>query len=394
MARIPDLAQMVGLQDLDAVLELYILDLTSLDAAQPKIRFCNWSQTNGAGVFYAGQEYQPLPVECSGFEINSNDAPSEPRMQVSNVGLTWTGLVNRWDDLVGCKLTRRRVLRRYLDDGATPSPTGHWPDEPWFIEQKISENKLSITFALATAFALDELKLPRRLALRHTCSWTYRSEACGYVGPPVADIRDQPLGSSSDPTVQAYFNAVAAFHAQGQAVAYWVEQVRITEAAYNASTVDAWTLSGEWYNFNWPQSWVYFWPPFSFQWWMGITTAYFGGVPVTLDPNGTWRAGEKKQEIFNGSSYWSIQYWVFTPGNRAQAEAAMNAARAGYAYSANLLEVRRAEAYALRAAAGAVIDPRDQCSKTLQGCRLRFFDPITGAIAPLPTSAFPGLQIG
>lgn len=392
MARIPDLAQIVGLQDLDAILELYILDLTSLDANQPKIRFCNWSQTNGTGVFYAGREYQPLPVECSGFEINSNSAPSEPQMRVSNVGLVWTGLVNRWDDLVGCKLTRRRVLRRYLDDGATPSPTGHWPDEPWFVEQKVSENKLTITFALATAFALDAIKLPRRLALRHTCSWTYRSEACGYTGPPVADVRDQGLGSSSDPAIQAYFDAVAAFHAQGQVVSYWVGQVQVQEAAYNASIPDAWTRQGEAFNINFPQSFVYFWPPYSFQWWNNIATVYFNGAPVTL--GNEWRAGTKRQEIFNGSSYWSIEYWVFMPGNRATAETNLNWARSGYASSAAVLEQRRAEALALRAAASAVLDPRDQCSKTLQGCRLRYFDPLTGAVAPLPTSAFPGLQIG
>ena len=72
----------------------------------------------------------------------------------------------------------------------------------------------------------------------------------------------------------------------------------------------------------------------------------------------------------------------------------MNAARAGYASAAAVLEQRRAEAIALRAAASAVNEPKDQCSKTLRGCRLRFFDPLTGAVAPLPTSAFPGLQIG
>jgi len=393
MVQIRDLAQLQGLQDLDAIIELYILDLTSLDPGRAPYRFCNWSQTNGQGVRYAGEEYEPAPVECSGFEINSNNAPSEPRMQVNNVGLTWTGLASRWDDLVGAKLIRRRVLRRYLDDGATPSATGHWPDEPWFIEQKVSENKLVVTFALSTAFGLDDIKLPKRLALRHTCSWTYRSEACGYAGPPVADARDQALTGGTDPAVQAYLNAVAAFHAYSPEVAAQQAAVLYAEGVYNASTASAWRRVGAWFNRNMPYDFVFTWPIGSIQWWLGQVLAYRGSIP--LGPlNDTWRRGALRAQNFDGSAYYEIEQWEFVQGTRDTALANLNMARANLQNALNVHQGLRQTALNLRAAAAAVIDPRDQCSKTLNGCRLRFYDPLTGAVAPLPTSAFPGLQIG
>jgi len=393
MSPVPDIDQLVGLQNLDAIIELYILDLSIFDPDREPYRFCNWSQTNGSSLFYAGEEYEPMPVECTGFQINSNNAPSEPQMRVSNVGLTWTGLVNAWEDLVGAKLIRRRVLRRYLDDGATPSPTGHWPDEPWFIECKTGENKLTVTFSLSTAFALDDVRLPKRLALRHTCSWTYRGEGCGYTGYPVADVRDQPIPGSSNPTLQAFYDALALFRAQIPVVQAAEAAVQVQETAYNNSVEDSWTRLTTDYNRDFPYSFVFTYPVGSIQWLFSISLIYSDGVPIPA-LNETWRRGAQQAANFDGSAYYEIEQWQFNPGNRATALANLDSARSVLALARATLESRRATALSLKAAADAIRDPRDQCSKTIAGCRLRFFDPLTGATLPLPTSAFPGLQIG
>lgn len=390
---IPDLPQLIGLDDLDAVIELFELDLSFFDPLQAPFFFCNWSQTNGTGLSYAGQEYEPMPVECSGFEINSNNAPSEPQMRVSNVGLTWTGLVNRWDDLVGARLIRRRVLRRYLDDGATPSPTAHWPDEPWYIERKTNEDKLSVTFSLSTAFALDDVRLPKRLALRHTCSWTYRGEGCGYTGYPVADARDQPLPPPNDPALQAFYDALALFRSQIPVVQAAEVAVQVQEAAFNNSVADSWSLVAEGYNRGFPYSFVFTYPTGSLQALFNISLIYFSGILIPA-LNETWRRGALRAQNFDGSAYYTVQQWQFNPGNRDTALANLNSARSVLAGARATLESRRATAISLKAAADAIRDPRDQCSKTIAGCRLRFFDPLTGATLPLPTSAFPGLQIG
>jgi lambda family phage minor tail protein L len=181
-----DSADLQGLMG-DAILDLFILDLLPADptATLPNryVYFCNWSQTDGASVQFAGVSYVALPVAMSGFEIRSEGVPPNPAMTVGNIGLDWTGLINTWNDLVGCTITRRRVLRRHLDDGTNPDPLAHWPDEQWSIEQKSSENKLAVTFQLGTAFDLDGVVLPRRIALKYTCIWKYKSADCGYTGP-------------------------------------------------------------------------------------------------------------------------------------------------------------------------------------------------------------------
>ena len=393
MATIKDLAQLQGIEGLDAIIELYTLDLSSLDATQKPFRFCNWSQAGGQSLSYAGQTYEPVPVECTGFEINSQSAPSEPRMQVSNVGLTWTGLANRWDDLVGCKLIRRRVLRRYLDDGATPSPTGHWPDEPWFIEQKVSENKLSVTFALSTAFALDDVKLPKRLALRYTCSWTYRGEGCGYTGMPLANAKDQPLGNPMDPNLRLFFDALGQFYSAGDSVRINQDRYRQAEAHYNQVAGNVWKLQEERYENRAPfYSYVYFYAPgteggaLGYGLWNGIM------VPVST---GTYRAAATGGNDYpSGAMTRPIQRWAIDQASIDAAQVGLDAARVNLQASMAGQEAWRQSTLAWKAAADAVRDPRDQCSKTLKGCRARWVDHLTGNVPALPTSAFPGLQIG
>lgn len=384
---IRDLDQLIGLDDLDAIIELWVLDLRTVDPAQPLFYFSNWSHADGSGARFAGIEYVPMPLQVTGLEINSNGPPSDPTITVSNVGLIWTGLVNTWDDLVGCKLIRRRVLRRYLDDGATPSPTGAWPDEPWFVEQKRSENKLSVTFTLSTAFALDDVKLPKRLALRYSCSWTYRGEGCGYNGYPVADINNNPLPAPLHPDVAAFYEAVRLFRVQENAIGWHYANVQAKETAYNNSRVSGWEFRQEYFNLQGTfVSYVYTPPGF----------AWFPGQIVML--NGIRQPGLSdalRQGAPNGNGlYLPVQVWEWVPGTRDQALADLNAARAALQMAQQNYSAAHTAAMQARAAADAVRDPRDVCSKTLAGCRLRFADTFTTNTGVLPASMFPGLQIG
>ena len=191
-----DLQGLIG----DAIIDLYRLDLLpiepTIDPGDRYFYFVNWNVSDGISVSYAGETYTPIPLIVSGFEMRAQGVPPSPALTVGNIGLEMTGLVNTWDDLVGAKLRRRRVLRRYLDDQVTADPNAHWPDELWVVQQKDSENKLAVTFKLSTAFDLDGVRLPARRALRFTCPWIYRSAECGYSGGPVANAKDQ---ATSDP---------------------------------------------------------------------------------------------------------------------------------------------------------------------------------------------------
>jgi len=189
-----------GLQG-DAIIELFAIDLSS-GVQGPEtvefILFCNWIQTDGRTVKYNGQVFSPIPYTASGFQIRNEGVLPNPSITVANIGLEFTSVINTYDDLLGCKVIRRRVLARHLDDGSDPDPQAHWPDEIWFIQQKTAESKLSVSFELSTPFDLDGVTLPKRRALRYACPWVYRSAECGYTGGPVADIKDNPTLNPDD----------------------------------------------------------------------------------------------------------------------------------------------------------------------------------------------------
>lgn len=184
----------------DAIIDLMILDMEALGATGDDrfFRFVNWAAADGQPVAYDSQDYTPLPFKTDGFLIRTEGVPPNPSITIGNTGLEFTGLINRWEDLVGATLTRRRVLARHLDGGADPDGAAHWPDENWMIQQKESENKLLVTFKLSSAFDLDGVTLPRRRALRYTCPWIYRGEGCDYTGGAVANAEDEPVTDLAD----------------------------------------------------------------------------------------------------------------------------------------------------------------------------------------------------
>ena len=160
--------------------------------------FCNWVVTDGVPVTFAGEIYTPVPYKAEGFQIRNEGVLPNPRIVVANVGLEFTALINTYDDLLGAKVIRRRVLARHLDTGSDPDDEAQFPPETWFIQQKVEESKLTVTFELSTPFDLDGLTLPKRRALRYQCPWLYRGAECTYNGPPVANAKDQPTSSTEE----------------------------------------------------------------------------------------------------------------------------------------------------------------------------------------------------
>ncbi len=157
-------------------------------------------------IFWQDEEYGPWPIEATGFERTS-DQPPAPRLKVGNIGGTITAMCLLFDDLVGAKVIRRQTLVQYLDaanfesGNPTADPEEHFPDEVWFIERKVSEDRETVEFELATAIDLNGKQLPGRQIIAGMCGWVtiggYRGPYCGYSGPPVADINDNP---TSDPS--------------------------------------------------------------------------------------------------------------------------------------------------------------------------------------------------
>ncbi|MDL2285077.1 phage minor tail protein L, partial [Oxalobacter sp. OttesenSCG-928-P03] len=132
-----------------ALVELFELDLTMFNSGV--MYFHAGSNEVTGGIVWQGKTYQALPVEAEGFEITTQGTLPRPKLKVANIQGLFSSAIDAFDDLVGCKVTRRRTFARYLDavnfpDGKNmeADPNQFLPDEVWYIEQKTSENRYII----------------------------------------------------------------------------------------------------------------------------------------------------------------------------------------------------------------------------------------------------------
>lgn len=198
----------------DAIVELFELDLSGITGdANDKYYFTANLMPDNTKISWKGQIYEPFPIEASGFERTTKGQIPTPELTVANVLGTLASVVNTFDDLVGAKVTRRRTLLKYLDGGTSPDPSQEFPDDEFYIERKISENSITITWQLASKIDLEGLQLPRRIITQNYCLWEYRGTECGYSGPPVANEFDRPITAdgASSAAGAAYLAAYTAF---------------------------------------------------------------------------------------------------------------------------------------------------------------------------------------
>jgi len=180
------------------IISLYSIDFNPIGIASI-CRFCNEAEADGTNVSFGGIAYQSIPIMATGFEINSTGQLPTPTLEISNIMGTISLLVETYDDLIGCKLIRRRTLQKYLDGQPGADSSIYFPDDEWYVQQKTKEDDLSVVFQLAASIDLEGLRLPKRKILR-ACVWDYRGDGCGYEGSPVATVFDVP---TSDPLLDA-----------------------------------------------------------------------------------------------------------------------------------------------------------------------------------------------
>jgi lambda family phage minor tail protein L len=183
-----------------AVIELFALDLSRF--AAPVIYFHAGTNELGGDVVWQGVTYQRYPVQAAGFEWKAQGTLPRPHFAVSNVSGVISGICRQYRDMVGAPVTRHRTLARYLDAVNFPdgnplaNPDEYFPDDIFYINQKVRESLDLFELELAVAFDVQGVQLPRRQVIANSCPWQYRGDGCGYAGGPVADINDNP---TSDP---------------------------------------------------------------------------------------------------------------------------------------------------------------------------------------------------
>lgn len=185
-----------------ALLELFVLDATPVGG---EIHYFH-AGTNGlqGAVVWQGNVYQPWPIQVRGFEKSGQGRLPRPVLSISNVNGIIGAIARDYSDLLGAKLVRKRTFAKYLDAANFPGavnpsadPSAAFPDDVFYVDQKTTENKHILEFALAAKMDLAGVSIPLRVVAQ-TCAWQYRGEGCGYVGGPVADVNDT---ATSDPNL-------------------------------------------------------------------------------------------------------------------------------------------------------------------------------------------------
>ena len=200
----------------DAIIELFELDLSGITgSAGDKYYFTANVMPDNSKIKWKGIVYEPLPIEAAGFERTTKGQIPTPELTVANVLGTLASVVNTLDDLVGAKVTRRRTLLKYLDGGSSPDPSQEFPDYIFYVERKIAETSITITWQLASKIDLEGLQLPRRIITQNYCLWKYRGAECGYAGPAISDEFDRPIsaGGATSGAGSAYIAAYDVFNA-------------------------------------------------------------------------------------------------------------------------------------------------------------------------------------
>lgn len=189
----------------DAIIEMYEIDLSTIgEGFTGQYFLTNEVMPDNSFVQWKGQTYTALPLQAGGFDITTKGQIPQPEITIANVLGSFSSLVTSADDLIGAKVTRRRTLFKYLDNGPTPDSTQEFPDDIFYIERKTAETNVAISWQLASKIDLEAVLLPRRVITQDHCLWKYRGSECGYSGPPVANELDEPVsGGSSESTAYA-----------------------------------------------------------------------------------------------------------------------------------------------------------------------------------------------
>jgi len=191
----PDIVSTQALIDLDPdsfvdLFEIYIDETTGILRFHAGKNFAKF-------IVYRGNKYIPAPIEYSGFEFSSDGKQSRPTIRVANINGTITDVVKNKNDLVNSKLKRIKIFVKNLDDenfseGLNPffgyrkkrnKINGYGAsffEENYIINRKTNENKYVIDFELSSPLDFENQFLPNRKISDNLCSWSYRGCGCNY----------------------------------------------------------------------------------------------------------------------------------------------------------------------------------------------------------------------
>jgi len=192
-----------------AILELFALYYNYQQDSQAVLYFHGGTNGLAGKIYFDGQEYLPLPVEASDFEVLGDQRLPRPKIKIANAGMYVSSMLRKYDNLNGAKLVRRRTYAKFLDDVNFPNNQNPWGsanpnarlrDDKFFISRKTIENKLVVEFELVSSLELENVQLPSRSISSRYCSWIYRGYGCRYgnTSEVIGDSKDRPVSDAND----------------------------------------------------------------------------------------------------------------------------------------------------------------------------------------------------
>jgi len=191
------------------IITLFVLD-TRMLANNGQLFYFTSAEDFNTVIRWQGNEYTPIPMEASGFEMDTKGTLPNPSVSISNLFGAGNLLLTTYKGLLGADLHRIVTLRRFLDDGATPDPGAFISYEMFVVAQKTSHNAATIVFKLAAKWDQEGTMLPRRQILRDICPRTYRfwdpnigsfnysKATCPYTGSGFWDPSNTPTSPQLD----------------------------------------------------------------------------------------------------------------------------------------------------------------------------------------------------
>lgn len=188
-----------------ALLDLFILDGTAIGMSSI-FYFCDGTNANFQPIIFNSLSYTPFPIKLSDFGLDGKGSLPRPKLTVSNINGFVSALLLQNQQLVGATLTRRRVFARFIDSTnwptnqaplwSTPDSSAAYPDEPFLVNRKITENPQIVQWELSSPLELQNAQLPRQQIIGNVCTWKYRQTGtCNYSGLPISDAANRLFGA-------------------------------------------------------------------------------------------------------------------------------------------------------------------------------------------------------
>ena len=171
------------------------------------LRFHNDTKILNSFIVWRGKTYYPAPIKAEGFESTTKGVLPQPILTIASQSESGTdqlallkNQIREFGDIIGSKVTRIRTFAKYLDkinfsgggsphntkkfieipQGYEPDPYAQLPKDVYFIERKQTETKNVLTYQLSSILDTEGTKLPKRVIVSDKCVWQYRGIGCWY----------------------------------------------------------------------------------------------------------------------------------------------------------------------------------------------------------------------